>query len=55
MKIITCACGHDVSAATDEGLVNGLRQHLADDHPDLAVPDEQLQAQVAAEARDTGA
>ncbi len=51
-RAISCACGHDVTAANDEGLVSQLRQHLTDDHPDLKVPDEQLQAQVAADARD---
>lgn len=51
-RTITCACGHDVTAANDEGLVSQLRQHLTDDHPDLQVPDEALQAQVATDARD---
>ncbi len=50
---ISCACGHDVAAADDEGLVSELRQHLTEDHPDLQVPDEQLQAQVASGARDS--
>ncbi len=54
-RTIRCACGHDVTAANDEGLVSELRQHLTDDHPDLQVLDEELQAQVAAEARDSDA
>jgi len=52
-RSITCACGHDVSGADDEELVSGLRQHLTDDHPEMNVPDEALQAQVSAQARDT--
>ncbi len=52
-RSIACACGHDVTAADDEGLVRQLRQHLTDDHPDLQVPDEGLRAQVTAEARDS--
>jgi len=52
-RTINCACGHDVTAADDEGLVSVLRQHLTDDHPDLQVPDEQLQAQVDSGARDS--
>ncbi len=52
-RTISCACGHDVTAADDEGLVSVLREHLTDDHPDLHVPDEQLQAQVASGARDS--
>lgn len=55
MRTISCACGHDLSAENDEGLVGELRQHLADDHPDLQVRDEQLQAQVASGARDSSA
>lgn len=54
-RAITCACGHAVTAANDEGLVSQLRQHLSDDHPDLQVPDEQLQAQVASDAREADA
>ncbi len=53
MRTISCACGHDVSAENDQGLVGELRQHLTDDHPDLQVPDEALQAQVASGARDS--
>ncbi len=52
-RTITCECGHDVAAADDAELVSRLRQHLTDDHPDLDVPDEALQAQVAAQARDS--
>ena len=52
-RSIRCACGHDVTAADDVGLVRQLRQHLTDDHPDLQVPDEPLQAQVTAEGRDS--
>ncbi len=55
MRTIKCACGHDVTAESDEGLVGELREHLTNDHPDLQVPDDQLQAQVASGARETSA
>ena len=55
MRTVSCACGHDVVADDDEGLVKGLRQHLSADHPDLDVPDEALRGQVATEARDAEA
>ncbi len=55
MRTISCACGHDMSAENDEGLVGQLRRHLTDDHPDIQVPDEALQAQVASGARDSSA
>lgn len=51
-RTVTCACGHELSAADDGELLTELRQHLAGDHPDLDVPDEQLRAQIQAEARD---
>ncbi len=54
-RTIRCACGHEVTAANDEALGSELRQHLTDDHPDLQVPDEALQGQVAADARDSDA
>jgi len=48
MRVIECnACGHVVSAATDEELIRRLREHMAAEHPD-AVLDEAAATELVA-------
>jgi predicted small metal-binding protein len=34
-KQITCECGAVIRGETDEEVVNGVREHMRTDHPDL--------------------
>ncbi|MEA2198068.1 MAG: hypothetical protein QOJ25_2119 [Solirubrobacteraceae bacterium] len=53
MRVIECnICGHVVTAATDEELVQRLLEHIAAEHPDAALDEEAALDLVAAEAYD---
>ena len=34
-KQITCECGHVVRGETDDEVVQGVREHMRQDHPEL--------------------
>jgi predicted small metal-binding protein len=51
MRVIECnVCGETLSAASDEELVGRLRRHLADEHDQDDVDEEQLAETVEEEA-----
>ncbi len=35
MKVIHCACGTDVAAESDDGLVAAVGRHVKEPHPEL--------------------
>jgi predicted small metal-binding protein len=34
-KQITCECGHVIRGETDDEVIDGAREHMRTDHPDL--------------------
>ena len=52
MRVIDCDCGTTLKAANDEDLARSVREHVAEDHPDMEMSDEQAEEFVAAQAYD---
>ena len=52
MRVIDCECGKTLQAANDEDLVDAVRDHVAEDHPDMELSDEQVREMVSAQAYD---
>lgn len=52
MRVIDCQCGKTLQAANDDDLVEAVRDHVAEDHPDMEMSDEQAREMVAGEAYD---
>jgi predicted small metal-binding protein len=47
MKVIDCDCGKTLQAGNDEDLVEQVRAHADEAHPDLELSDEQARQLVA--------
>ena len=54
MRVIDCECGKTLQAANDEDLADAVRDHVAEDHPDMELSDEQVREMVSAQAYDAG-
>jgi predicted small metal-binding protein len=52
VRVIDCACGTTVTATDDEGLVQEVREHLAEVHDDTGKSDDELREFVSANAYD---
>jgi predicted small metal-binding protein len=52
MRVIDCECGQTLQAANDEDLADAVREHVAEEHPDMNLSDEQVEAMVADQAYD---
>jgi predicted small metal-binding protein len=52
MRVIDCDCGKTLQAANDEDLARAVRDHVAEDHPDMEMSDEQVQELVSSRAYD---
>jgi hypothetical protein len=52
MRVIDCDCGKTLQAANDEDLADAVRGHVAEDHPDMEMSDEQVQELVTERAYD---
>jgi len=52
MRVIDCECGKTLQAANDDDLADAVRDHVAEDHPDMDLSDDQLQEMVSAQAYD---
>jgi len=52
MRVIDCECGTTLKAANDEDLVASVREHVAAEHPDMEMSDEQVRGFVSAQAYD---
>jgi predicted small metal-binding protein len=51
VRVTECnACGHVIAAATDEDLVQRLRDHMAAEHPDAVLDEAAARELVASEA-----
>lgn len=50
MRVVDCDCGTIVQAANDDELVDRLREHFAEDHPDTDRGDAALRRLVAERA-----
>ncbi|HZC74330.1 MAG TPA: DUF1059 domain-containing protein [Gaiellaceae bacterium] len=52
MRVIDCECGTTIKAASDDELTSELQRHMADEHPDQEMGDEQLDQMVEQRAYD---
>jgi hypothetical protein len=52
MRVIDCECGKTLQAANDEDLAAVVRAHVADDHPDMDLSDDQVRELVSSRAYD---
>ena len=50
MRVIDCDCGKTLQAANDEDLANAVKDHVAEDHPDMDMSDDQAAELVGAQA-----
>jgi predicted small metal-binding protein len=52
MRVIDCDCGKTLQAANDDDLVGAVRDHVAEDHPDMEMSEDQAREMVSAQAYD---
>jgi Protein of unknown function (DUF1059) len=52
MRVIDCQCGKTLQAANDDDLAGAVRNHVADDHPDMEMSDEEVREFVSSQAYD---
>lgn len=52
MRVIDCDCGKTLQAANDKDLAQAVRDHVAEDHPDMEMSDDQAAELVSAQAYD---
>jgi len=52
MRVIDCECGTTLQAANDDDLAGAVREHVAKEHPDMELSDDQVREMVAAQAYD---
>ena len=52
MRVIDCECGKTLQAANDDDLAAAVRDHVAEDHPDMELSDEQVGQLVSSQAYD---
>ena len=50
MRVIECDCGATLQAETDEELESSVREHVASDHPDMQLDDDQVRDLIASKA-----
>ena len=46
MRVIDCDCGVTLQAANDDELATSVKEHLASDHPDMQLDDDQVRGLV---------
>lgn len=52
MRVIDCDCGRTLQAANDDDLAGAVKEHVAEDHPDMDLSDDQVRELVSARAYD---
>jgi predicted small metal-binding protein len=52
MRVIDCDCGKTLQAANDDDLARAVRDHVAEDHPDMSMSDDELREFVSSKAYD---
>lgn len=55
MRAIECGCGEHIEGADAAALLRAIRAHVARDHPEVPLTDEQLHLLVAVDAYTMGA
>lgn len=55
MRAIECGCGEHLEGADTAALLRAIRAHVARDHPELPLTDEQLDLLLAVDAYTIGA
>lgn len=50
MRVIDCDCGVTLQAANDDELADCVREHVASDHPDMELDDDQVRGMVGEKA-----
>jgi predicted small metal-binding protein len=50
MRVMDCDCGRTLQAGNDDDLVKEVRAHVAQEHPDMQLTDEQVRELVEAKA-----
>lgn len=50
--MIDCQCGKTLQAANDEDLIEAVREHVDEEHPDMDLSDEQVEELVGSQAYD---
>jgi predicted small metal-binding protein len=50
MRVIDCECGKTLQAANDDDLAGAVREHVAEDHPDMEMSDDQAAELVRSQA-----
>jgi hypothetical protein len=54
MRVVDCQCGKTLQAANDEDLAEAVRSHVAEDHPDMEMSEDEARQFVSSEAYDAG-
>ena len=54
MRVLDCQCGKTLQAANDEDLADAVRGHVAEDHPDMEMSEDDARQLVASEAYEAG-
>jgi hypothetical protein len=52
MRAIDCECGKTLQAANDDDLAEAVRDHVAEDHPDMDMSGDEAEQMVGAQAYD---
>ena len=52
MRVIDCDCGKTLQAANDDDLAQAVRDHVAEDHPDMEMSADQAAELVSSLAYD---
>jgi hypothetical protein len=52
MRAIDCECGKTLQAGNDADLAEAVRDHVAEDHPDMEMSDDQAEQMVSSSAYD---
>jgi predicted small metal-binding protein len=52
MRVLDCTCGRTLQAANDDDLAKAVLEHVAEDHPELDMSDDDARAFVSAKAYD---
>jgi hypothetical protein len=52
MRVIDCDCGKTLQAANDDDLAGAVRGHIAEDHPDMDMSDDDVRQLVSSQAYD---
>jgi predicted small metal-binding protein len=52
MRVLDCECGKTMQAANDQDLVEAVREHIDQEHPDMDMSEEEIEELVGSQAYD---